>query len=267
MKNLKTIGILVFLSVVLCAKSQNPTINQMNRSIKAINRVQQMMGLKDEPESKIIDQQPVTDIDGNVYQTVKIGNQVWMAENLKVTHYRNGESIANVTDSTMWVGLSTGALCEYNNNHSNGENFGKLYNFYAVSDIRGLAPKGWHVASDLDWKLLRINLKKSEIENDGETWTEINDESNKMNLKLNVGVRTQENFYNNDNTISRYWTTDEITPGNGAIRWEYLYAQGRIITTRGRWSENNKINGFSVRCVKNADVAKKPTTSKTKRKK
>ena len=90
----------------------------------------------------------VTDIDGNIYQTVKIGNQWWMAENLKVTHYRNGEAIPNVTDNATWTGLTTGAYCEYNNDVNNVATYGRLYNWYAVDDSRNIAPAGWHVASD-----------------------------------------------------------------------------------------------------------------------
>ena len=73
-----------------------------------------------------------TDIDGNVYQIVTIGTQVWMAENLKVTHYRNGDPIPNVTESATWEGLTTGAYCNYNNDVNNVATYGRLYNWYAV---------------------------------------------------------------------------------------------------------------------------------------
>lgn len=258
MKNLKTIVILVSLSMTMCVMSQNPTANRMNRSVDALKQLQQML-----PEDKIIEQQPLTDIDGNVYKTVKIGDQIWMAENLKTTHYRNGDSIANVTDSASWVVLTTEAWCDYNNNHTNGLKFGKLYNFFAVADQRGLAPKGWHVASDLEWTLLKINLKKSEIEGqNGVIYTLIDDFSNKLNLNLSAGVRTYENFYDDENTLSRYWTTNEITSGNGALRWQFDYLQDEIFTNSGRWSDNNKCDGYSVRCVKDAPVVKPATTNK-----
>ncbi len=84
----------------------------------------------------------VVDIDGNAYNTVKIGNQWWMAENLKVTHYRNGNPIPNVTDDTEWSNLTTGAYCSYDNNDSNINTYGLLYNWYSVDDSRGLAPAG-----------------------------------------------------------------------------------------------------------------------------
>jgi uncharacterized protein (TIGR02145 family) len=112
----------------------------------------------------------VTDIDGNVYQTVTIGAQVWMAENLKVTHYRNGDPIPNVTDTAAWEGLSTGAYCEYDNDINNVATYGRLYNWYAVDDSRGLAPEGWHVPSDDEWKQLEMYLGMSQSEADDYGW-------------------------------------------------------------------------------------------------
>jgi len=98
----------------------------------------------------------VTDIDGNVYQTIKIGDQWWMAENLKVTHYRNSDPIPHVTDGGTWSYLFTGAYCEYDNNPANVAIYGRLYNWYAVGDSRNIAPEGWHVPSDDEWKQLEM---------------------------------------------------------------------------------------------------------------
>jgi uncharacterized protein (TIGR02145 family) len=99
----------------------------------------------------------VKDIEGNVYKTIKIGNQIWMAENLKTTKYRNGDEIPNKT--TSWPSnLSTGACCNFDNNVENVIKYGKLYNWYAVSDKRGLAPEGWHVPSESEWRALENYL-------------------------------------------------------------------------------------------------------------
>lgn len=95
----------------------------------------------------------VTDIDGNIYKTVKIGNQIWMAENLKTTRYNDGTPIPNVTDDNKWENLTTGAYCFYDNDYSNNALYGKLYNWYAVETGK-LAPKGWHVPSDKEWQQL-----------------------------------------------------------------------------------------------------------------
>jgi uncharacterized protein (TIGR02145 family) len=89
----------------------------------------------------------VTDIDGNVYPTCNIGNKVWMAANLRTTRYRNGDAIPMVTDSTAWRQHKTGAWCNYNNDTSHNAAHGKLYNWYAISDSRNIAPEGWHIAT------------------------------------------------------------------------------------------------------------------------
>ena len=86
--------------------------------------------------------------------SVTIGNQIWTSQNLDVTTYRNGDAIPQVTDPTAWANLTTGAWCYYNNDAANGPIYGKLYNWYAVNDPRGLAPTGWHVASDAEWNKL-----------------------------------------------------------------------------------------------------------------
>jgi len=80
----------------------------------------------------------VTDIDGNVYETVQIGEQLWMAKNLKVTKYRDGSEIPNITSDIYWSNLSTSAYAVYDNNFSNADIYGNLYNWYAVDDDRGL---------------------------------------------------------------------------------------------------------------------------------
>ena len=112
---------------------------------------------KDDPKSPI-ETGTVTDIEGNLYKTVKIGDQWWMAENLKVTRYRNGDSIPNVTDGDEWSNLSTGAYADYENTASNSAVYGKLYNWYAVADSRNIAPAGWHVASYAEWTTLTTFL-------------------------------------------------------------------------------------------------------------
>jgi uncharacterized protein (TIGR02145 family) len=102
----------------------------------------------------------VKDIDGNVYKTVKIGKQEWMMENLKVTHYRNGDEIPNVMSDTVWSKLTTGAYCNYNNINKYNDfrhtvnTYGRLYNWYAVHDSRNIAPQGWHVPTDSEWTIL-----------------------------------------------------------------------------------------------------------------
>ena len=98
------------------------------------------------------------DIDGNVYTTVKIGTQTWMVENLKTTRFRNGDIIPIVTDGSLWVNTTTPARCDYNNEISNRITFGHLYNWYAASDNRIIAPAGWHVPTLDEWEILKNYL-------------------------------------------------------------------------------------------------------------
>jgi hypothetical protein len=93
----------------------------------------------------------VTDFDGNIYKTITIGNQTWMAENLKVLHYRNGDTIPNITNATQWSKRINGAYCDYDNNPSKGAPYGKLYNWLALVDTRNICPIGWHVPTDAEW--------------------------------------------------------------------------------------------------------------------
>lgn len=97
--------------------------------------------------------QTVTDIDGNVYHTVKIGTQTWMVEDLKVTKYNSGMPIQNITDSKTWCYDISGAFSWYNNDPSNKSAFGALYNWYAVNK-GNLAPKGWHIPTVEEWQIL-----------------------------------------------------------------------------------------------------------------
>ena len=96
----------------------------------------------------------VIDVDGNNYESIVINGKQWMKENLNVSKYRNGEVIPEVTDLAEWDALTTGAWCYYENTTDNGTTYGKLYNWYAINDPRGLAPTGWHIPSDTEWTSL-----------------------------------------------------------------------------------------------------------------
>ncbi len=108
------------------------------------------------PAVEISEQNPdVVDIDGNTYRTIKIGSQTWMAENLRVTHYRDSTAIPLLMHNTDWTSAQTGAMALYK------ETYGVLYNWYAVTDRRGLAPDGWHIPSDAEWTALEQTLGMS----------------------------------------------------------------------------------------------------------
>jgi uncharacterized protein (TIGR02145 family) len=100
----------------------------------------------------------IVDIDGNIYNTVQIGTQCWTQSNLKVTKYRNGDNIPTGLSDAQWGSTSSGAYAIYNNDPVNDALYGKLYNWYAVTDSRGLCPTGWHVPSDGEWTTLTTFL-------------------------------------------------------------------------------------------------------------
>jgi uncharacterized protein (TIGR02145 family) len=205
----------------------------------------------------------VSDIDGNIYQTVTIGTQVWMAENLKVTHYRNGAPIPNVTDGGTWSGLTTGAYCNYNNDVGYVATYGQLYNWYAVADIRNLAPAGWHVPTDAEWKELEMYLGMSQAQADAVGYRGT-DEGGKLKeagtthwLPPNTGATNESGFtalpggyrYIDGSfgygvgATALFWSSTEF---NSSVAWyRYLNSGSQVYR-----NYPNKQAGFSVRCVK-----------------
>jgi uncharacterized protein (TIGR02145 family) len=111
-----------------------------------------------------IQAQTVIDYDGNVYDTVTIGANVWLKQNLKVTHYNNGDPIPNVTDDAIWANLTTGARCYYDNDSSAYDSvYGVLYNWYAISEVKKICPEGWHVSTNDEWQTTETYLGGSTI--------------------------------------------------------------------------------------------------------
>jgi len=194
----------------------------------------------------------VTDIDGNVYHTVTIGTQVWMVENLKVTHYRNGEAIANITDNVQWEGLTTGAYRDYNNNAANSITYGRLYNWFSVDDSRNIAPDGWHVPGDADWTLLG-NYLDGEAVAGGKMkeaglahWNEPNTgATNETGFTgLPAGHCDYAGIFSYIKLGAGWWTSTAENPNDAWIR--YLdYGAADI----WRYLEDKRY-GRSVRCVK-----------------
>jgi uncharacterized protein (TIGR02145 family) len=195
----------------------------------------------------------VTDIDGNVYKTIKIGTQTWMIENLKVTHYNDGTAIPNVTDDNTWKGLTTGAYCNYKNDASIAATYGKLYNWYAVTNIKKLAPKGFHIPTDAEWTTLynylgnyrEVGMKIQEQGTDH--WVANTGATNSTLFtglpgggRIFSGSRTQYDSMRYDG----YWWS---TTANGTSNAWYmdLYVKGYF-----ERHDSPKYYGYSVRCIK-----------------
>lgn len=195
----------------------------------------------------------VTDYDGNVYHTVIIGTQVWMVENLKTTHYRNGTAIPNVTDVSAWNSLTAGAYCNYNNNANNVATYGRLYNWYAVNDSRNIAPEGWHVATDEEWTGL-TDLLGGESVAGGKLkeagtlhWPSPNTgATNEVGFSaLGGGYRSNTASYIGFGGIGSWWCSTESSITDA---WARGIFNDAVNVDRGGYYE--KMMGFSVRCVR-----------------
>jgi uncharacterized protein (TIGR02145 family) len=194
----------------------------------------------------------VIDFDGNSYTSVIIGTQEWMAENLKVTHYNNGDIIPIITDNT-WINLSTGAMCWYENDEATYTNpYGALYNYYTVTDSRNLCPAGWHVPSDTEWaELIEFlgganNADEKLKEADFEHWNPMGfDADNSSGFTgLPGGRRTSNGAFSSIVDQGFWWSTSEAT---SVSTWGRSLGYNFIGVVR---SDYNKKNGNSVRCLK-----------------
>ena len=198
----------------------------------------------------------VTDIDGNVYKTIKIGNQTWMAENLKSIHFRNGDPIKNVTNDSEWANSNSEAYCWYNNDILNKVTYGALYNGYAVKDSRNIAPLGWHVATIDEWSMLisylgGVSVAGGKMKEKGTThWDSPNsDATNESGFNaLPGGWRTKGTgaFQYKGSTGFYRTSSEELNSGYDSLWHIMLFNQNANITT----SYSVKDYGFSVRCIK-----------------
>ena len=226
----------------------------------------------------MIQQDNIIDIDGNIYKTVKIGNQIWMAENLKVTHYRNGDQILNINNNSQWVEnyalpehYKSGAYCNYNNDINNVELYGRLYNDYAVIDKRGLAPKGWNIPTNEEIVELEMHLGMSQEEadrfglesprgtNEGSKLAGNADLWSNGNLKNNTEFGTSgfdflpgglRNFddgnYHGMGDHGQFWAR----PNTWRVPY-HAYGRGlRYDYSKIEFSDYKTDYGFSVRCIK-----------------
>jgi uncharacterized protein (TIGR02145 family) len=191
----------------------------------------------------------VHDVEGNSYPTITIGTQVWMAENLKVVHYRNGDVIPNITDGSVWNNLTTGAYCWYNHDLTNKNIYGALYNWYAVTDSRGIAPAGWHIPSDNEWQTL-IDFLGNDVDAGGK----MKEAGTTHWLSPNTGATNESGFtalpggsqsFTDLRYIGNWWTVTEYDMTSAVL----LYINYNGAGTSGGSAQ--KTCGFSVRCVRN----------------
>lgn len=220
----------------------------------------------DGPESPddIIETETITDIDGNVYQTIQIGDQLWMAENLKVTRYRNGDPIIHETDNSAWLGQKSGAYCTYDNDNGNVDKYGLLYNWYAVVDTRRIAPSGWHVPTDAEWKELELHLGMSQTEANNTGWrgsgegsklkaaSSWNYNGNGTNESgfsaLAGGYRSYFGTFNDIGSRAEFWADSQSNTGHIWTR-SLIYSSQKVYRFDG-----NRGRGFAIRLIKDTYI-------------
>ncbi|MCW8797352.1 MAG: fibrobacter succinogenes major paralogous domain-containing protein [Prosthecochloris sp.] len=196
----------------------------------------------------------VRDVDGNAYRTVSINGMAWMAENLSVRHYRNGDPIRHARSAAEWASAARsreGAWCYFQNRTANGSVFGKLYNYYAVHDSRGLAPAGWRIPTDRDWdtladyyggKVYAARHLKAKAQ-----WQNLcpSEATNSSGFTaLPGGYRRVDGVFLYAGQIGMFWSSSKFVEG---------YAWFRNMTCRNTVmfrNDTNMGNGLSVRCIR-----------------
>ncbi len=190
------------------------------------------------------------DCDGNTYNTITIGNQVWMAENLRVTHYRNGDPIPNVTDAGTWGGLGSSAYCWYDNDQAINEKYGALYNYYAVNDSRGLCSAGWHVPTHAEWTTLTTYLGGTSVAGGkmkptSDLWISPNTSATNSSSfsGLPGGLRDLNGAFFNVSNYGYWWSSTE----ENSLSWSrsLVYNDDLVYVF-----DYNLQFGFSVRCLR-----------------
>ena len=195
--------------------------------------------------------QSVVDLDGNVYGTIKIGRQVWMLQNLKVTKYQNGDDIPIVTKNEKWSSLDIGAYCWYDNKIKNKDIYGALYNQIAIDDSRKLTPLGWHVPIREDWEKLIDYLGGREVaggklkEIGANHWESPNKKASNSSgfTALPGGRRGQDGVFCFMGQWGFWWSSHYFINGH------YLLLQ-KESEEAPIWGNAKKVSGYSIRCIK-----------------
>jgi len=196
---------------------------------------------------------PVTDVEGNIYNTVKIGTQIWMAENLRTTKYNDGINITLTPGSGQWNDLSNAGFCWYDNDEpSFKELYGGLYNGYAVVSGK-LCPDGWHIPEKQEWLVLREFLGDSvkaggKMKEAGTTnWQSPNKGADNSSgfTAVAAGIRYFEGTFSSNQSYTSMWSATEAIQGE--LWCTSLYFADATLAL----SHRSKRYGFSVRCLKN----------------
>lgn len=203
----------------------------------------------------------IKDVDGNIYKTIQIGSQTWMAENLKTTKYQNGAPVAYIKDAKKWNKDTSGGWCYYNNDPSLNISYGKLYNWFVVENEKNICPTGWHIPSDEDWNTLigyldydflpdaiesQSSVAGDQLKSTGNTfWKYSNEGTNTSGFSAIPGAyRTSDGGFTVFNKEGYWWSS---TPAYTNFAW-YRSLHNKSSSVYRNYL--NKTAGFSIRCVK-----------------
>jgi len=186
------------------------------------------------------------------YKTVKIDSQVWMAENLNVGMFRNGDPVPEAKTNEEWASAGKEgkpAWCYYENKPENGAKYGKLYNWFAIHDPRGLAPKGWHVPTDSEWRQTTLFLGGEDAAGtkmkSPEGWTHDGNGTNESGFTgLPAGSRSRFGTFDYNGHITYWWTS---TSYDSEFAWYRVIDESPWYVYRTNYY---KQNGYSVRCIR-----------------
>jgi uncharacterized protein (TIGR02145 family) len=264
-----TFSLAIFILSKISAQT-NMNIYQNNGSVLQIplNTIDSITYFSNNVDSGIFHTGAGVTFDGYVYSSIVLNNgQEWISENLRTTIYSNGDPIPNVPDTIQWGGLTTGAWIYYNNNNQFENPYGKLYNWYAVSDSRNVCPIGWHVPSDSEWIELMNFLDPNTITSPNSIYNVVGGKMKSTDsqywLSPNTGANNKSGFtatgagrlISSEPTISSfsslkqlvsYWSSTEFSiDGANCFSLSFLDDSGN------RNIGHFKRYGFSIRCIKN----------------
>ena len=242
---------LILIFFVLASSCQRGASNELSSGGSDSNEVSSGRSNSNEVSSEQSNSNEVSSGE-SASNEVTIGKQIWMAENLNVDEFRNGDPIPEAKTNEEWQNMgeqNEAAWCYYDNDPANGIKYGKLYNWYAVADSRGLCPAGWHLPSDGEWTQLTKTLggdndtgSKMKSANG---WSDGGNGTNSSGLSsLPGGLRSDVGTYYSIGNHGIWWSSTEFSTSSAWFRL-LVYSDGNVLRENGLMR-----NGFSVRCVR-----------------
>lgn len=229
--------------VITLGCSKEDTINPYNGRTTSIFNLDKTYGI-------------LTDREGNVYKTITIGTQTWMAENLRTTRFLNGDLIPEITDSTDWENTNGASYCNYGNTNDPDTiaTYGRIYNWYTVNDGRKIAPEGWHIPALDEWKVLENYLggdslageKLKEFGNDHWVRGNVNATNESGFTAVPGGYRAGNGLFHQMGEFAYWWTATESKDYINSAWHQHVYTFGGEVGG----CECPKKMGNSIRCVK-----------------